>query len=293
MIESPLEFKRGRIIALSIMAFHEFYPRPSCPNRNFQRSQVPKLGRLRHNEVLRSAKGDPMNLDEVLDTDSLRAIRNQWWPWAVFLSFTSVVGYLTLHSAFAWLGVFSFFLLFLVGGAIGILWWRLGPRRWWIFGGRARINQYRDMYDKALARADSPNFALVRVHKVGATDENGTKAVIRHTNFDKQEAFFWGHTPQVGQVLSVRVQTANGGHLNRALQLHIGFQKSGGGVFDVLPPATWFYGRQKRREPRQKSRPAFLKPRPIHHGELAHHDLRHPTSELRPDTEPPDPYDPK
>ncbi|MGL5827949.1 MAG: hypothetical protein ACRC0L_00075, partial [Angustibacter sp.] len=194
---------------------------------------------------------------------------------------------------FAWLGSIALFLLFITAGAIAILWWQLGARRWWIFGGRARINQYREMYASACEKSQSdPNFALVKVHKVGSTDENGTKAVVRHIDNAKQEAFFWGHTPEKGQILLVRVQLSNNGHVNRALQLHIGYQKTGGAVFDALPPATWFYGRQKPRAPLRLARPAFRRPRPIGRTdvpadrlaqqELAHHDLRPPVSELHP-----------
>ncbi len=239
-----------------------------------------------------------MDFEELLETDSLRAIRNSLWQPALFLVFTAIVGWRFIDQAFAWLGSIAFFLLFITMGAIGILWWRLGARRWWIFGGRARVNQLREMYAGACAKSETdPNFALVKIHKVGSTDDNGTKAVVRHVDNVKQEAFFWGHTPEKGQILLVRVQLSNNGHVNRALQLHIGYQKTGGAVFDTLPAAAWFYGRQKPRARMKLSRPAFLRPRPINPGdvpadqlaqaELAHHDLRRPVTELAPDSDGP------
>ena len=139
-------------------------------------------------------------------------------------------------------------LLLAAGGAVAMLWWRLGARRWWVFGGDRRTAQLQAIYRDAAQRAQEPGIELVRVVRVTHKARLGTKAIVRHRDGGTQDAWVWG-LPHVrrGGALLVRARTGYGPHTYRDHVLYIGTRNAGGGIIGSIPPAAWRAGQRQPR----------------------------------------------
>ncbi len=204
-----------------------------------------------------------MGAPPVISDDFLKSVRSQTWPWLAFLILALVAGRIFISPKFGWLLVPIILVAGLYLWSAGTLWKRLGPRRWGILAGRKRTDQLRTMFLTALEKAEAPGLALVRVDKIGATRSAGVNAVVRHVDNSVQPAFFIGHEPKKHQVLLARVQTGNGAHRNKTLELFIGNKHSKNAVADILPNACWRIGLKALRPAKTPKTLPLLKPKVI------------------------------
>jgi hypothetical protein len=194
----------------------------------------------------RNLPNRPAMLSEVLSEvlSSIPAARLRWvrryGPRAfLVVAVMAVVGSGRIRvvlSALAWV------LLLVVLGAVGLLWWRLGPRRWWVFGGARRTAHLRTVFAQAQQRARAPGIELVQVVRVNELAKTGTKAVVRHPDGGVQDAWFWNVQVSRGDVLLVRASTGYGPVNNLDHVLYIGTEKTGQGILNRIPPAAWRAG---------------------------------------------------
>lgn len=169
----------------------------------------------------------------------LRRIR-RYGSRALLVSF--VLSLLTTGNTSAALTLLFLATLLAVLTVTAMLWWRLGARRWWVFGGADRAAQFDALYRDALSRAQTPGIQLVRVERVTQRARRGTKAIVSHSDGrPTQDAWFWyrRHIHR-GDVLLVRSDTNYGPHTHSNRVLYVGTKwDSSHGVIAVLPRQAW------------------------------------------------------
>ncbi|MGW6128913.1 hypothetical protein ACWFNE_02680 [Cellulomonas sp. NPDC055163] len=185
--------------------------------------------------------------DDRLTDDHLWFAR-RWGPRVV------AVGLVLTLLATGWpravLGVLTGVAVLGLLGALGWTWWRLGPRRWWVFGGDARRDQLAEIHADAVAASLAPGIELVRVRRVHHTANHGSRCLVETVEGRSRDAWFWHARPRRGAVLLVRAQPANPAHTTDLHLLHVGSEATGPGIVQRLPRASWRAGeRGRRRDP--------------------------------------------
>ena len=140
-------------------------------------------------------------------------------------------------------------------------WWKLGPRRWWIFGGKARQAQLLEMVDPYLRPGMLGSRVLVRVTHIEQVSRNGTKAIVFVVGRGPSHAFFWHARPSLGDFIVVDGSRGPGTHRDWDV-LYIGARGLGHGIVSRLPRSAWRALRRRDAKAARAARRAARTARP-------------------------------
>jgi hypothetical protein len=144
------------------------------------------------------------------------------------------------------LHVLGWVLFGVAGTTVATLWWRLGARRWWIFGGAKRTAELLAWYRDLELRAQAPGIELIRVARITQHAARGTKAIVQHSDGGTQDAWFWRIRVSRGDVMLVRGHTGYGPHTRGDHVLYIGTKETGNGVVGTIPRSVWRAGHRRQ-----------------------------------------------